>query len=399
MSVSSKNRMLVTCVLGVVATIGIARFAYTPMIPVMASETGLSESVAGYLAAANYAGYLSGALLISFIHSLQLKARMYRLGLVCAVLSTIAMGLTTSEPVWYLLRYLSGLSSAAGMLLGAGLLMHWLLKHNHKAELGIFFSGLGIGIVITAILAELMQKAFSWDQQWMIYGAVSLLLILPVWRWLPDYSLEQPLPRRSQTHAALPGSFMPMLQLAYFCAGVGYVISATFLMMIADSIEGLSAHSGMIWLVVGLSCAPASGLWDKVSNRIGQWQALLLAYMLNSVSILILLLSQQLIAVMLSAIIYGASFIGIVGMMLAMVGRLFPDNPSKPMSRLTFSYGIAQMFAPAIVGYMAEYYGDFNKGLILTLLVMLAGSIALILAQRIEHRANLIAPAVSSPIG
>lgn len=387
----SKFRMLLTCVLGVIATIGIARFAYTPMIPEMAQETGMSESVAGYLAAANYAGYLSGAFLISFIHSLALKARLFRVGLLTAALTSMAMALTTSEPLWYLLRYLSGLSSAAGMLLGGGLLMHWLMKRHHKAELGIFFSGLGIGIVMTAILAVIIRDRFSWDQQWLIYAAVTLLLIIPVWFWLPDFSIEQPLAKRCTKHISLPSSFMPMLQLAYFCAGAGYVISATFLITIAESMEALAGQGWIIWLVAGLSCAPASALWDRVVNVTGQWQALLLAYLLNALSILILLLSHQLVAVIVSALIYGASFIGIVGMMLSMVGRLFPDNPSKPMSRLTFSYGIAQVIAPAIVGLMAEHYGNFDNGLILTLIVMLAGSVALILAQRIEQRAELAA--------
>jgi predicted MFS family arabinose efflux permease len=392
----SKFRMLLTCVLGVVATIGIARFAYTPMIPEMARGTGMSESVAGYLAAANYAGYLSGALLISFIHSLALKARLYKAGLLTAVLTSMAMALTTLEPIWYLLRYLSGLSSAAGMLLGGGLLMHWLMKRNHKAELGIFFSGLGIGIVITAILAVIIKDIFSWDQQWLVYSAVTLVLIIPVWFWLPDFSVEQPLAKHCAKHSSLPSSFMPVLQLAYFCAGAGYVISATFLITIAESIEALAGQGWMIWLVAGISCAPASALWDKIINTTGQWQALFIAYILNALSILILLLSQDLAAVILSALIYGASFIGIVSMMLSMVGRLFPDNPSKPMSRLTFSYGLAQVIAPAIVGYMAEYYGDFNNGLILTLVIMLAGSIALIIAQRIEHQAALPTASLSN---
>ncbi|WP_296057674.1 YbfB/YjiJ family MFS transporter [uncultured Amphritea sp.] len=387
----SKFRMLLTCVLGIVATIGIARFAYTPMIPEMARGTGLSESVAGYLAAANYAGYLSGALLISFIHSLALKARLYKIGLLTAVLTSMAMALTTLEPLWYLLRYLSGLSSSAGMLLGGGLLMHWLMKRNHKAELGIFFSGLGIGIVITAILAVIIKDIFTWDQQWLIYGGVTLLLILPVWFWLPDFTAEQSLAKHSKQHIALPSSFMPVLQLAYFCAGAGYVISATFLITIAENIDALAGQGWMIWLVAGLSCAPASAFWDKVANNTGQWQALFAAYLLNALSILILLLSHQLVAVIISALIYGASFIGIVSMMLSMVGRLFPDNPSKPMSRLTFSYGIAQVIAPAVVGLMAEYYGNFDNGLILTLIVMLTGSAALLFAQRIEQRAELTA--------
>ena len=386
MSEISNRRMQLTFLLGIIATIGIARFCYTPMIPEMAEETGLSEAVAGYLAAANYAGYLSGALLISFIRSLALKAQLFKLGLITAVITSAAMGLTTSEPLWYLLRYLSGLSSSAGMLLGAGLLMHWLIKHNHRAILGVFFSGLGIGIVITALAAQLIDNLFSWAIQWQVYALISLLLIIPVFCWLPDFSSEQPLPSRCQQSNTLPASFMPVLQLAYFCAGAGYVISATFLIAIAESIPALSGQGWLIWLVAGLACAPASALWDRVARQTGQWQALLMAYLLNGISILILILSQDLLAVMISALIYGGSFIGIVSMMLAMVGRLFPDNPSKPMSRLTFSYGIAQMLAPAVVGFMAEYYGNFENGLILTLLIMVCGTAALLCARWIEGR-------------
>lgn len=388
MSEISNKKMQLTFLLGIIATIGIARFCYTPMIPEMSEETGLTEAVAGYLAAANYAGYLSGALLISFIRSLPLKARLFKLGLITSVLTSTLMGFTTNEILWYLLRYLSGLSSSAGMLLGAGLLMHWLIKHNHRAILGIFFSGLGIGIVITAIVAQLIDNLLGWDSQWQVYALISLILIIPVFLWLPDFSREQPLPARCQKSSTLPASFMPVLQLAYFCAGAGYVISATFLIAIAESIPDLRGQGWLIWLVAGLACAPASALWDRVSQGIGQWQSLFIAYLLNGISILILILSHDLLALLLSALIYGASFIGIVSMMLAMVGRLFPDNPSKPMSRLTFSYGIAQMIAPAIVGYMAEYYGNFENGLILTLLMMILGSAALLMARWLEGRAH-----------
>ncbi len=389
MSEISKGRMLLTCLLGVIATVGIARFCYTPLIPEMTEEAGLSKAVAGYLAAANYAGYLSGALLISFIRNLALKAQLFKLGLATAVVTSSAMGLTTYEPLWYLLRYLSGLSSAAGMLLGAGLLMHWLIKHRYPAVLGLFFAGLGIGIVITAMTAVQIETRLSWSMQWHVYALITLALIIPVFFWLPDFSQEQPLTNTATQHSDLPGSFMPVLQFAYFCAGAGYVISATFLIAISESIPALDSRGWIIWLVAGLACAPASGLWDRVADCTGRWQALLLAYLLNALSILILIISQEFVAVLISALIYGASFIGIVSMMLAMVGRLFPDNPTKPMSRLTFSYGLAQMIAPAIVGYMAEYYGSFENGLILTLAVMLAGSVALLWARRIETRASL----------
>ena len=379
-------KVLAASVIAVVVMVGIARFSYTPMIPEMMDALGLSQSVVGLLATVNYAGYLTGALLITRISDLDLKVKLYQLGLIVAVVSTVLMGYTTDVWLWFLLRFVSGLSTSAGMLLGAGLLMSWLIKNNEKSELGVFFSGIGLGIVLTAVLAELIKESFSWDQQWVIYGLVGLALIVPVWRWTPDYRACA-LPRTGGAEGSAERSrFIVILQLAYFCAGVGYVVTATFLVAIAESMPELSGRGWLIWLIAGLAATPACWLWDVFSRRWGQWTALYLAYMLNSVSILMLILNTSMASVMLSAVIYGASFIGIVSMMLAMVGRVFPENPSRPMSRLTFSYGVAQMLAPAVVGYLADVEGNYTNGLWLTLLVMALGVVMVHLARQAKGK-------------
>ena len=380
-----KAKVLAASVLGMIVTIGIARFAYTPMIPEMARGIALSESVAGYLATANYAGYLAGAFLIARIQRMQLKVRLYRLGLVTAIVTTVSMAYTEQASIWYLLRFLSGLSSSAGVLLGAGLLMHWLLQRNQKGELGIFFSGLGGGIVLTALISELISTRIPWDTQWIIYGMAALVLALPAWRWMPDNRENKaglPAPQESPPD---DGRFMMVLQSAYFCAGVGYVVSATFLVAIAQSTPQLAASSNLIWLLVGISAAAGCWLWDLYQRIVGEWPAMLLAYLLNTASILMLLAQSHIWLVMLSAVIYGASFIGIVSMTLALVGRRFPENPSRPMSKLTFSYGLAQMLAPAITGFLAERQGNYEQGLQLTALVMVAGTLLLIIAIRCQQ--------------
>ena len=380
---AEKTRVLIASVAAVIITVGIARFAYTPMIPEMMAAGVLDRSLAGLLATANYAGYLSGALLIAMIRTPALRIRCYQLGLAGAVLTTALTGCTSNEWLWYLLRYLAGLSSACGMLIGAGLLMSWLLTRGHKPELGIFFSGLGLGIVMTAILAEWIRTRFSWEQQWFVYAAAALIMLLPVWYWSPDYG--RILPKQAPVNrdrGSAGNAFMLLLQLAYFCAGVGYVVTATFLVAIAESSPLLTGRGWIIWMVAGLAATPACWFWDRLVRRQGDWLALLLAYLLNGLSVLLLMLSSGLAGILLSAIIYGASFIGIVSMTLSMVGRLYPDNPSRPMGRLTFSYGIAQMLAPAVVGYLAEEQGHYTGGLLLTLLLMGAGTLLLQLARR-----------------
>src|SRR5947209_16736662 len=54
-------------VLALAAAMGIGRFAYTPILPAMEAAAHLDTAQAGLLAAANYAGYLVGALLIAVV--------------------------------------------------------------------------------------------------------------------------------------------------------------------------------------------------------------------------------------------------------------------------------------------------------------------------------------------
>jgi predicted MFS family arabinose efflux permease len=397
MKTVEKIRVLLSSVLGMMVTVGIARFAYTPMIPEMTQGIGLSESVAGYLASANYAGYLIGALLISRLQNIRLKVMLYQLGLAGAVITTVAMAYTTQEWLWYVLRFLAGLSSAAGVLLGAGLLMLWLLRHQQKPELGVFFSGLGLGIALTALISEVISTRFTWDEQWQIYAAAGLFLLIPVRLWMPDFHTSAMTAKSASAPVRRHPQFMLTLQMAYFCAGAGYVVSATFLVAIARSTPSLADSSNGLWLVVGLSAALGCWLWDLYVRRVGDWPALLLAYVLNGLSVLLLLIGDDFWLVMLSAIIYGASFIGIVSMMLALVGRLYPTNPSRPMSHLTFSYGLAQMIAPAITGYLAEQQGDYQHGLLLTVVVMGVGTVLLLLAMRLQQKTAPEADAYPDP--
>ena len=110
-----------------------------------------------------------------------------------------------------------------------------------------------------------------------------------------------------------------------------------------------------------------------MARRIGDTRALLLALGLQTVSVVLPALSGSLAAAMAGAVGYGATFIGIVSLTLALVGRRSPHNPGKAMARLTLSYGAAQMIAPVVAGVMAQTTGTFRGALWLTAGVMAAG--------------------------
>ena len=81
---------------------------------------------------------------------------------------------------------------------------------------------------------------------------------------------------------------------------------------------------------------------------------------------------------MLGAILFGGTFIGIVSLVLTMAGRYYPTRPAKMMGKMTIAYGVAQILAPAITGYLATGSGNYNDGLYLAAILMVLGTAMMI---------------------
>jgi len=372
---AERLKVLGAGILSLILTLGVARFAYTPLLPLMQQQAELSVSAGGWLAAVNYMGYLSGALVASLISDLTLKDRLYRIGLAVAVLTTVGMAITEQVWLWALFRYFAGLSSAAGLLLGSGLILNWLIRHEHRSELGIHFSGLGLGIAICALAFELMDPHFDWREQWIAFTLLGLLLMIPAWRWLPRPD-TRPITRSGTPMVDRPPGkiFMRLFMAAYFCAGVGYVVSATFIVAIVDRTPGMEGQGAWTFLVLGLTAAPACIFWDLVARRVGALNALLSAYLVQIAGILLSMFVSGLGGALFGAALFGGSFIGIVSLVLTMAGRYFPTRPAKMMGKMTVSYGIAQILAPAVTGILAVRSGGYDVGLYLAAGMMMLGA-------------------------
>jgi MFS family permease len=363
---AQRLKVLFAGIFSQILCVGIARFSYTPLLPVMQAQTWIGDAEGGWMAAINYAGYMCGALVAASVSDLRLKDTLYRLGLLMAVVTTAAMAVTENMLLWSLLRFLAGLSSAGSMLIASGLILNWLIRNHHRSELGIHFAGVGLGIMFAAIVVEIMLRlSLSWDQQWLWFAVLGVLLAVPAWRWMPRPQPTHPSGGGGPILSDQPPGrrFMWLMMAAYFCAGYGYVISATFIVTIVEREPALAGMGQLVFLMVGLAAAPAVMVWDLVARRMGYLGALLLAYLIQTLGIVIPALSESLIAVLLSAVLYGGTFIGCVSLVLTMAGRLYPSKPAKLMGKMTLAYGAAQIIAPALTGVLAARSGHYDTGL------------------------------------
>ena len=380
--VMSGTRYIQVILAGIAAlilTVGFSRFAYTPLLPLMLAQTELTKAQGSWLATFNYLGYLSGALLVAAIRQPQLKFRLYRLCLLLALASTLGMGLTEHYWLWALLRYAGGIGSVAGLLLASAFVLRWLAEQGYRPRLGLHFIGIGVGIALPGLLIGVASTWWCWHSFWQLLALCGLLFAWPAWRWMP-----QP--------AALPASLIPQaageqsadrywlraMLLAYFCAGFAFVVSTTFVVVELETLPQFQHQGGWIWLAVGLVCAPAAVCWDLLAAKAGLIMATVLAYVLHLCACALPLLSAEPGWHLLGALLFGASFIGIVSLMLTLAGQRFAQNASAAMGKLTLSYGLAQILAPLLAGFLVQWTGNFRIMLLLSCLMLLSGLLVMI---------------------
>jgi predicted MFS family arabinose efflux permease len=378
-----KLKIIVAGICSVILTAGIARFAFTPMLHEMQFGIGLSSAQGGWLATFNYLGYMTGVMLLSFSSNLKFKFYMYRIGLLAAVITTMAMGWTRDTVLWCVLRFISGMSSTAGIILAAGFLLNWLRNRNYRAELGVHYVGIGLGIVLSGVTVIVMSEALSWDAEWEVFGVIGTIFFIPAWLWMPEPEVAQ-MSSLTINKTGPSSKWMWLMMLSYFCAGFGYVISATFIVAILNDLPSLVGKASWIWTLLGIAATPSAFIWDRVSRRAGDLTALVIAFYMQLVSILLSALFDNTLVNLVAAVLFGNTFIGIVSLTLSLIGRQFPQNPAKAMARLTLSYGLAQVAGPALAAIVSIESGGYREALWLAGVMIFIGIFLLHILMKVD---------------
>jgi MFS family permease len=229
---------------------GIGRFAFTPILPMMQKEGQLTLAAGGWLASANYVGYFAGALAAMFVRLSPALA--IRASLAAIVVTTFAMAFGERMELWLANRALAGMASAWVLVFGSAWALERLTALSRPALGGVVFTGVGAGIALAGIacLAE-MQLGASASSAWMVLAAIAAVLTAAVW----------PIMGRGAVKSAQASSLdidfrgFAKLTLCYGALGFGYIVPATFLPAMARAQIPDPLAFGWSWPLFGLAAA------------------------------------------------------------------------------------------------------------------------------------------------
>lgn len=358
--------------IGMAIAMGVGRFAYTPILPLMQRDLGISNSIAGWLAGFNYLGYLAGAVLCSSAPGF-LRSRFIGIGaLFLSVATTFGMGLAESVFWWGFMRLISGVASAVLFIIISTEVGASLVRRGHGHWLGVLYGGIGAGIVLSGLIIPWLDRLGQWNGAWTGMGVVTALLALLAVAIVRGNVDEQQIATEKEQEARSLMCLWPMA-VAYFFEGLGYIVSATFLVAIVALTPGLESYASYSWVAVGLAAVPSTILWPLISRYIGRKKALLAAYAIQASGIFLSIHADTVIEVMYAAITFGATFLGIVVLTLAEGNLRIKHDQKRATAILTASFSVGQILGPIAAGFLADIRQGFTLPLLLASICIMIG--------------------------
>jgi len=383
------------CMIGLAVVLGVGRFAFTPLLPLMLADGSIGLKGGSWLASANYAGYFVGAVSCAALRVA--PARMVRFGLVATVLLTAAMGVGHLLPVWLVVRFVAGVVSAWTFVFVSQWGLRRLAELHAPEWSGVIYAGPGVGIVVTGLIGSALagQRA---SVGWLGFAALSAVLSVAIWRTFgttpapeqtPTPAHAQAAPPAAAPHAATGAPATPAarvdtrrhradaawLVVLYGAPGFGYIITATFLPVIARAaLPAASPWPDLFWpmfgaaLIVGaITAARLPGHWD---NRL----LLAAGCATQALGIAAGIVWPNAAGFSIGSALLGLPFTAITLFAMREARRLHGERAAGLMGYATASYGVGQILGPLVAAPLAARFGSFTPALWVAVAALLLGA-------------------------
>ena len=355
---------LLASFIALIMAMGIGRFSLTPQLPHLISEGQIDLTGAGLIAAANYLGYLLGALdAIRAKRPDQVQGRLHAGLWLCVVLTLISV---LAQGFWphLLLRFGTGIASAWVMVMITSLSQHLAVTANRPRLGALVFAGPGVGVLLTGLLALV---ANLWGQNsatlWLIYAAAALIMVLAILPILP-----QPATLPAATHISQPDTRQPgigRLGAIYGLYGLGYIIPATFLSQMASAQFHGQWQADLFWPAFGLCAAIGVvliSLRRPTPGTTGYW--LMGGLWIQALGVLACLLPSS-TGLALGVILCGTPFLACMPLVMQRSRELAPHATQRNAALLTACFAVGQLAGPLLAALSSHFSGTLHSALLI----------------------------------
>lgn len=364
--------------------IGLARFAYTPLLPVLITAGWFPASQAAYLGAANLAGYLGGALCARPLARWGGAPRVLRGMMALVTVAFFACALPLSFSWFFLWRFAAGVAGGTLMVLAAPTVLPHVPPARRGLAGGAIFTGVGLGIMASGTVVPLLLQA-GLVATWCGLGVLSLLLTGLAWGSWPRDEPATATPPAAARRAPAAGT-LRALYVEYALNATGLVPHMVFLVDFVARGLGQGIHAGArYWVLFGVGAVAGPVLAGLLADRVGFGPALRLALVAQAAAVAVPVMTAGPVGLALSSVLIGAAVPGIVPLVLGRVHELVPGDPEgqrAAWSVTTMAFALGQAAGAYGLSFLFARGGRYTT-------LFAAGATALTLALVIDLGARL----------
>ena len=349
---------------GIVAlavAMGIGRFAFTPLMPLMMRDGSIDAATGAKWAAAKYVGDLVGSLVAGRLgrHSL----RNLQWALLGVAASTLSIAFVTTPVAGATLRFAAGVFSAWVLILGSSWCLMQLSRTGDGRRGTWIYTGVGIGIAVAGLLAWIGGRQPAW-LLWLELGLLAFGGAGYVIRAVPHAPAE-----RLVTVARVPAHekrWHAGLVLCYAAFGFGYIVPATFLPTLARAQIDDPLIFGLVWPMFGLASVASLAIAARSVPTAPRRRVWAVAQAIMAVGTGMPALDQHLGSLAVGAVLVGGTFMITTMAGLQLARDLAPTNPTPLLARMTAGFAVGQIAGPVLVGLVGTQASRGWNGVTLT---------------------------------
>lgn len=367
--------IVATGALGLFSCFGLARYAYSMLLPGMQAGLGLSYALMGFIGTGNFVGYLLSVLAAPRLMRHLRPRRTAAIGLLLIGLSLFAIGLCSQFFPILMLYALAGVGSGLTNIPLMALITYWFRSEKRGMAAGLVIAGNGIGIILAGFLIPFLNRSFGadgWRSGWMVLGAICLVVSGCAAAFLRNHPSDlglEPLGKRvdpspeqfiHREHRG-DGGILLRLGILYLIFGVTFMVYGTFIVTTMVKEYGFSeAKAGLYWSWVGFFSFFSGIGFGTLSDRVGRRGGLALVFAVQTAAYLLAGLKVGTGGLVLSLFLYGSAVFAIPAIMAAAVGEyLGLSRAASSFATVTIFFGVGQVIGPGGAGVIAKATGGF----------------------------------------
>jgi len=352
---------------------GIGRFAFTPLLPMMQQDAGLSVAAGGWLASANYLGYFIGALWAGAVRVNATTA--IRAALATIGVATLAMALDAGLAAWALLRFVAGVGSAWVMIQTSALVLERLAPLKRPILAGVLYTGVGTGVTFAGILCVLLMALGAGSSAaWLVLGIASLAIAALLWTAFESSS-------KQNTGTGAPQRWtweQARLVLAYGAYGFGYIIPATFLPVMAREVVSEPAVFGWAWPMYGAAAMLSTLAVARFAGHYSNRAVSIACHFVMALGVAAPVIWPGIGGIALAALFVGGTFVVFTLVGLQDARSVAGAGAPRLMAAMTAAFAFGQIVGPLSVSFLVSAGGSISAALLAACAMLVAGALLLI---------------------